>query len=394
MKVLFMTAHKITDPCGVVSHIQILGKGFQELGHDADYISPASFSTLIQRFIITAPHYFLLRLSANLAYLYYFSMIKFLMRSLAIREHRNNNYDLWNAQDFFMCDSASVPKKKYKVPLIHTVHSYASDVLYGKTEGSFAERFTIDLERRSFKSVDKTIAVDSRIKKYLMERYGVPGSEIEVKINFVDTNDFKPRYKEQRRFREKLGLPADKLLILCPRRLVEKNGVIYGALAAKLLKKQLKKDFAIVFIGGEGPEAGNVRKILKKDKTEGNVIMLPEIDHGDMKYLYNAVDLVIIPSVTVKDLEEATSISALEAMASGVPVIASNIGGLKEIIEDGRTGFMVEQKKPEQLAAKIVHAAGSDNKQVTKNAREFVKKNCSHIERAKEYIEMLKKWIE
>ena len=60
-----------------------------------------------------------------------------------------------------------------------------------------------------------------------------------------------------------------------------------------------------------------------------------------MKFLYNTADIVLIPSIHSDGLEEATSISSLEAMASGVSVIASDIGGLSDIFEDGSNGLLV-----------------------------------------------------
>jgi glycosyltransferase involved in cell wall biosynthesis len=168
--------------------------------------------------------------------------------------------------------------------------------------------------------------------------------------------------------------------------MVEKNGVLYAAKATKFLKENLKTDFRILFVGGGGPDERKVRDILKKDNTSSKIMMLPVIPHNEIKYLYNAVDIVIIPSIHVKGLEEATSIAAIEAMASGIPVIASNIGGLKEIIENGKNGFLIEQKNPEILAKKIIQIHNSNINQIIKNARDFVVNNCSHIERAKEYI--------
>jgi glycosyltransferase involved in cell wall biosynthesis len=72
-----------------------------------------------------------------------------------------------------------------------------------------------------------------------------------------------------------------------------------------------------------------------------------------MHNLYEASDIVLIPSVHSHGVEEATSISALEAMSCRSPVIASAIGGLKEILIDGEDGLLVEEKNKEALAQAI-----------------------------------------
>jgi glycosyltransferase involved in cell wall biosynthesis len=93
------------------------------------------------------------------------------------------------------------------------------------------------------------------------------------------------------------------------------------------------------------------------------------------------------------DLQEATSISALEAMASGVPVIASNIGGLKEIIKNGKTGFLVREMDPKELAKKIEEVLNSNVEDITQNARREIIKNYSHLKRAKEFLKYYKEAI-
>ncbi len=69
-----------------------------------------------------------------------------------------------------------------------------------------------------------------------------------------------------------------------------------------------------------------------------------------MRKLYQNVDVVMIPSVTVSGTQENTSIAALEAMACGTPVIASNIGGLPELIRDGHNGFLIPERNSPALA--------------------------------------------
>jgi glycosyltransferase involved in cell wall biosynthesis len=390
LKILFLSTLKFTDAGGVVSHFKILGKGFEELGHKVNYMTLSTIPKIWRELLIYAPSQLLKKISSNLSSVYKFSMIKFMFIYMLKKKQPKEDYDLWISQDYFLCDAAKNLKNNFNVPLLYTVHSYVVDMLSGLniSKSCYAERYFIDLDKRSYEIADKIIAVDSRIKKHIIDSYSVNQDKIVVKINFVDIKDFKPRIKEKLSFRKKFKLPRDKLLILCPRRLVEKNGVIYAAMAAKFLKKYLKSDFRIIFIGGGGPEVGKVKKILKKDKTRSNIIILPVISHKDMKYLYNAVDIVIVPSVHLKGLEEATSISALEAMASGIPVIASNIGGLIEMIEDGNTGFLIEQKNPLMLAKKVVQVSKSNNKNIIKNARNFIIQECSHLKRAKEYVNL------
>src|SRR2546426_8993667 len=69
-----------------------------------------------------------------------------------------------------------------------------------------------------------------------------------------------------------------------------------------------------------------------------------------MRELYQQVDVVLIPSVTTSGTQENTSIAALEAMASGKPVIATDIGGLPEVIRDGQDGILIPERDPDAVA--------------------------------------------
>lgn len=395
MRILFISALKITDVCGVISHIKTLGKGMQELGHEVDYLTLSSIPKPLRKIVLSAPSFLIRKISPNMSQVWYYTLIKLVFAFIFFIKHLRKRYDMVIAQDYVVCNSIQYIKKIFKIPILYTVHSYVSDALIGLNirKGSFAERFFVSMDKKSYEIADKIITVDSRLKSHIIDTYNTAQDKIEVKVNFVDINEFKPRDRKTE-FREMFGIPKKKFVILCPRRLAEKNGVIYAASAVKFLRNLMAKDFIIVFVGSNGLETEKIKKIVKANQTENHILMLPVIPYSEMRYLYNAADLVIIPSIHLGDLEEATSISALEAMASGVPVIASNIGGLKEIIEDRTTGFLVEEKKPEELAEKIVQASSLDTKQITENARNFVVKNCSHIKRAQEYLDCCLKMLD
>lgn len=107
---------------------------------------------------------------------------------------------------------------------------------------------------------------------------------------------------------------------------------------------------------------------------------MPELDHVS--------DVVLIPSVASEAVIEATSISALEAMACGVPVIASNIGGLAELISNGLTGVLVPQANPLAIAQAITTVMNDSHlrSDIGRRARQHVVNNHSHLRAADEFI--------
>jgi glycosyltransferase involved in cell wall biosynthesis len=81
-------------------------------------------------------------------------------------------------------------------------------------------------------------------------------------------------------------------------------------------------------------------------------------------------------------------------MASGVPVVASNIGGLKELIEDGLTGYLVPEKDPGALADALERVATDDQEKIMKEARNLVIRDYSHLTRAKEFLTFYERAVE
>ena len=109
----------------------------------------------------------------------------------------------------------------------------------------------------------------------------------------------------------------------------------------ELLKKG--KDFILIY-AGEGKEKEILYNLISKYHLEDNVKILGYVSHNKIYEIYNMADVVVVPSVTHKGHEEGLGITALEAMSTGIPVVASEIGGLKEIIKDGYNGILVPEK--------------------------------------------------
>lgn len=106
--------------------------------------------------------------------------------------------------------------------------------------------------------------------------------------------------------------------------------------------------------------------------------------HETVERYYKIADVVLIPSITSHGIQEATSLSMLEGMACGKIVICSSIGGMKEVIQDGVTGYLVCEQNPEEIASKIssILKGGVDIDLMGRRAREYVVEHHSYIPHA------------
>ena len=131
----------------------------------------------------------------------------------------------------------------------------------------------------------------------------------------------------------------------------------------------------------------DMKKKARELGVEDRVTMLGAVDHKDMIRYYALSDIVLVPSIYSAGVEEATSISALEAMGSGVPLIACAVGGLKEIVEHGKDGLLVEEKNVEELSDAMIQLLGNPEEgvQLAKAGRTKITEEYSHFAAAEKY---------
>jgi glycosyltransferase involved in cell wall biosynthesis len=180
--------------------------------------------------------------------------------------------------------------------------------------------------------------------------------------NGVDGAKYRFDEKARTEIRSAMGLGDDHILGILTRRLVPKNGVIHFARAARLLNEERLR-FLII---GDGPEFDAVSACLAQN-FESRFTMLGAKKHDEIIPYYSAADFSILPS-----LMEATSISGLEAMATSLPLIGTRIGGIPDLIEDGKNGFLCEPANDEHLAQKIDALLHVDMKAFGAYSRELV----------------------
>lgn len=382
-KILFTYALPYPHIGGLSTHMELMGKGLEKLGYDVDFVSCSSFPRIIQLLMFTGPMYILDKLYSGLGSIIYFSYIsKLLFNLLFLYKFITNKYDLINVHHIFSIPSQSLIKK-FKIPIILTIHTYFTYEMVSmgiiSNNNSFLQETSINYEKKAYNSVSHMVTVDKRLKKYLINM-GVDHNNIDVMFNPVDTDNFKPR-TNKKKYKSMFHLPEDKKILLCPRRLEKKNGVIYPLLAFS----ELKSNKLILVYAGEGQEKEKLKNLIKEHNLEEKVLLLGSVEHGNMKFLYSAADIVLIPSIHSEGMEEATSISALEAMASGVPVIASNIGGLSDIIKNNFNGILVPDGDVKSLKETILELSNNFElyENISKNSVQCANNNFSYVSRAK-----------
>ncbi len=189
--------------------------------------------------------------------------------------------------------------------------------------------------RRIIRAADYLLATSEEICRVALELFPHPRSE--VMTNAVDTERFTPVARsrtEQQRPR-----------LIVPRRLFVKNGVEYFIRAMPAILRDLDVEARIV---GDGPEREKLERLAGELDVADRIEFLGACPNERMPGLLGGADLAVIPS-----LMEATSIAALEAMSCGLPVAASAVGGLPEII-DPRVGTLFPARDPEALAGAVV----------------------------------------
>lgn len=195
------------------------------------------------------------------------------------------------------------------------------------------------LKIRCLKNARHVTVVSEHLKERVQEL--LPEITPSVISMGVNTNNFGRQYHVSNYFGQ-----GDKKVILFVGRLAEKKGVTY-------LIEAMKQIDAILVIVGDGTLRDKLQK--QTDALEkGKVKFLGGKTHDELKTVYASADIFVAPSITTKDGDqEGFGLVMLEAMASGLPVVASRSGGIPQLIKDGFNGLLCEEKCVWQLADNI-----------------------------------------
>ena len=224
--------------------------------------------------------------------------------------------------------------KTFKIPFVVLAHG--SDVHF-HTKSSLRR----GLMKETFLKADRVIAVSNELKDRILG-LGVPQEKVEVIYDGVDHELFRREDKDAAK--EKLGLPRGRKTALFVGNLVSVKGLRFLLSAVSRIKEN---DYTMHIIGG-GYLERRLKDAVRALGLEDRVVFCGVRPHNEIPLWLNAAEFLCLPS-----LAEGLPDIIIEALSCGLPVVASRVGGVPEIINDERIGILVEPKDVKALAGAI-----------------------------------------
>jgi PEP-CTERM/exosortase A-associated glycosyltransferase len=260
-----------------------------------------------------------------------------------------------------------------KVPLVYEIRALWEDaaVDHGHTRpGALRYRLTRALETFAAHRADHVTTLCRGLADELASR-GLPRDKITVIPNAVDITAFTPGGAADETLKAQLGLAGKKVIGFI--------GSFYAYEGLNLLVeafarvRQVASDVALLLAGG-GPEEAALREQVRAAGLQEAVVFAGRVPHESVGRYYDLIDLLVYPRLPMRLTELVTPLKPLEAMAQGRAVLASDVGGHRELIEHALTGWLFEAGSVEALAHALLERlrAPDEGGDVRARARRFV----------------------
>ena len=280
------------------------------------------------------------------------------------------HYAIPHATSGYLAKEILKGKKDLKV--ITTLHG--TDITLVGLEPSFTHLIKFSIEKS-----DGVTAVSRNLKEQSIVNYQLE-KEIEVIPNFVDTNHYKPM--DATAMRKNIAPNGEKILIHISNFRVVKRVPD----TIRILEKVNKEIPTKLILVGDGPDRSECERLCRELNLCNNVIFLGKQEA--LIEILNCADLFLIPSQS-----ESFGLAALEAMACGLPVISSTVGGLPELVVHNETGFIAQIGDVDRMAKYVIDLLTNEKKYnlFSKNARRRAVENFDKSIVIPKYIEYYEK---
>lgn len=245
--------------------------------------------------------------------------------------------------------------KSCKVPIIiHTFHGHVFHSYFGKIKTAIFKTIEKNLAKKS----DAIIAISAIQKNELTEIHGICSAKkvTVIPLGFDLLQFHEKRKSERNRIREEYGIENNEVAIAIIGRLAPvKDHAYFLDVIETVLEKTTSK--IKCFIVGDGPERAFIEeRVLQINKKHNNSIKLTSWV-SDVASFNAGMDVICLTSKN-----EGTPVSLIEAQASGVPVITTNVGGVKDIVLDGDTGFIIPKNSKPEYVNRLLELTNDEKK--------------------------------
>jgi len=296
------------------------------------------------------------------------------------------DFDVMHVHDWLAAFSGITFKHYIKKPMVLTVHS--TEV--GRAQGLHSpDSFSINgIEWWATYEADRVIVCSHSMKEEICNHFNLPEKKIDVIPNAIDSSKYQISV-DRGAIRQRYGVGWGEKLILCVGRLVPQKGVEYFIRAIpQIAQRHPEAKYIIV---GEGWSRDILEAEAKATGHADKIRFTGFASDREVINLMTSADALIVPSIY-----EPFGIVALEGMATGVPVVASKVGGLAEIIDHEKTGLFVYPRNIDSIAWGIDKILSDPDhaRWLTKNAKEKLHKAYSWEAVAMKTVEVYRKVVE
>jgi glycosyltransferase involved in cell wall biosynthesis len=274
----------------------------------------------------------------------------FLMYALfyAIYLIQRKNVRLVHLGDGLLSPLGVVLKLLYQIPITITV--LGLDVTY-------SNRIYQWIIPKCLKKLDKVFCISQETKGECISRNILKDKVIVIPIGISHEDFYLQTSKEEllEILSQKLNMDlVHKEILLSVGRLVERKG--FHWFLEKVIPPLIEKkgEEILYVIAGEGPFEGRMKEVIRAKGLENYVRLLGKVNAQDLKLLYHAADVFVMPNIPVEGNIEGFGIVVLEAATCGLPVVASNLEGIKDAIQNGENGLLVEPYNAEGYVTTIL----------------------------------------
>lgn len=263
----------------------------------------------------------------------------------SFRKHNSIQYDLIFSHYWLSGWIGKYLQRWWGVPhmmMFHTLGAVKNNIGIGEDE----PELRIENEKLLAGDCHHIIAATEKEKEDLILYYGAPPERISIIPCGVNLDLFQPIDKEIAK--QQLGFNDDKIILFVGR--IEPLKGLERLLKAMTYLQNVNRP-RLLIIGGDEHSQDEIERLQKLSQAlhlDGSVLFLRLIKQEKLPLFYSAADVCVVPSYY-----ESFGLVALESLACGTPVVATNVGGIKKIIREGQTGSVVIDDSPQGLATKI-----------------------------------------